>query len=152
MTNLSDVLARIVDIANDLSSIGLADDEYPVSLVGNLPFLFVYEDEGRYQQLDADTWRFTRDFTALLYIQEFNPENATQEAAARVAARPFLVSYPRHFLARNRLQRNDQGLNGIVSATLSEDRGIQSASRDMHIYTAIYFHHVIVYDEQILVV
>lgn len=147
MADLDTILNRIIALAGDVSGIDSAGDEYPAGgLTGNLPFVFVEEGEATYERLNSNQVRVTREFIALIYVQAFKPENADEEAAARDAARPFLISYPTYFLQRSRLQRNDNGLTDVVSATVSADSGLQTASREQVIYSAVFVRHSVIYE------
>lgn len=151
MADLDNILARLIAIAGDLSGIDSAGDEYPTAgLTGNLPFVFIEEGEATYEQLDTNRVRCVREYISLIYVQAFSPENAAQEASARDAARPFLRSYPLHFIKRSRLQRSgDSGLQDITSATVSADSGLQTASRNEVLYSAVYVRHSVTYTEAV---
>lgn len=143
MADLSAMLARIVDIAGDIDGIALADDQYPDTLSGNVPFVFVMEGPASFSPLDNNRWDVAQEFIATLYVQAFAPEDQTQEKAARDTARPFLISYPAYFLARTRLQRNDQGLVDVTRATVVSHDGIRTASWKQVEYTGIAFRHTV---------
>lgn len=146
MANMDNILNRIIAIAGDVSGIASANDEYPAAgLTGNLPFAFIEESEATYEHLTSNQVRVTREYISLIYVQAFKPENATEEAEARDAARPFLLSYPLHFMKRSRLQRSDSGLDDITSATVLADSGLQTASRQQTLYSAVFVRHSVVY-------
>ncbi len=147
MASLDTILNRIIAIAGDVSGVDTASDEYPATMAGSLPFAFIEEGEATYEDMNSNQRRITREFITLLYVQEFNPENAAQEASARDAARVFITSYPKHFLERSRLQRNDSGCADVIRATVSADSGQQTASRDQRLYSAVYVRHSVTYEE-----
>lgn len=147
MADLEAYLQRLVDLAGDVPGIALADKKFPTTLVGHLPFLFMAEGTTTYQQPDRDRLRITQVYIGELYVQAFKDDNITEEIAARAAARPFLIAYPKFFWSRNRLQRSDTGLNGLVLATVPAADGIGSASRDQITYSGIRFQHLVTYEE-----
>lgn len=153
MADLETYLGRIVDLANDITEIGLASLAYPdektVRMDDNLPFVFVEEGEATYERINADFWRITREARSLIYINLIKPETEANETTGRVTTRALLRTYTQQFMKRSRLQRNDQGLADIDSASIISDGGAQTADRNSKIYNALDIRHRIIYTEQV---
>lgn len=148
MTDVSTITTRIVALTGDISGVSAVDDEYPDTLT-TLPFCFVEEGPAAFVKSNTNNIICTQEFTLLLYVQQFETEITGQEDAAYQACRPFLTSVPTFFWQHTRLQRNDQGLADIVTASLTEHQGIQSASRNNKEYMGIAFTLNVVYDQYI---
>lgn len=149
MTTVADITARIVAIADDITGI-TADDEYPADEANDLPvpFCFVEEGPATFVKTDSNNVRITQEWALLLWVQAFEDENsATSYESAYQACRPYLTSVPTYFWNRTRLQRNDQGLGGVVSANLISHDGIQSADRPNRLYMGVRFVLSVVYDQ-----
>lgn len=149
MTDVGTITARIVALMGDVSGVDTVDDEYPEDINDKLPFCFVEEGPAAFVKSNTNNIICTQEFTLLLYVQAFETEISGQEDSAYQACRPFLTSVPKFFWQHTRLQRSDQGLADVVSASLSEHQGIQSASRNNYEYMGIAFTLNVVYDQYI---
>ncbi len=150
MTDVSTVTARIVAIADDVSGIALADDQYPTEFTAsNLPFCFVEEGPAQFESIDTDTVEVTQEWLLLVYVQSFDDDVQSEEDAAYQAVRPFLTSIPQHFWNRTRLQRSDQGLTDVKRAIITEHQGVQSASRHNAYYMGCAFTLTVTYDMRV---
>lgn len=151
MVDFESYLTRMVDLANDLSQVGTASLTYPddATMLASLPYVFIEDGEATYERLDSDTYRITREVRSLIYSTRINPETEATETTGRVSDRALTKAYVEHFMKRSRLQRNDSGVNGIISATVISDGGPQTADRHRMIFTALDIRHRIIYDEQI---
>lgn len=147
MTDVSTITARIVAIADDMTGV-TADDEYPADEANGLsvPFMFVEEGPAAFVKSDSNNLRITQEWALLLWVQAFEDEENNAESAYQ-ACRPYLTSVPMYFWNRTRLQRSDQGLADVVSASLTAHDGIQSADRPNKLYMGIRFTLSVVYDQ-----
>lgn len=150
MTDVGTITARIVAIADDMTGV-TADDEYPTDEASALsvPFMFVEEGAASFAKTDSNNLRVTQEWALVLWVQTFEdeiPGSAGYEAAYQ-ACRPYLTSVPTYFWNRTRLQRNDQGLAGVVSANMTSHDGIQSADRPNKLYMGVRYTLTVVYDQ-----
>lgn len=150
MTSVGTVTGRIVAIADDITGI-TASDVYPDDLVAvlPLPFCFVEEGPATFRKSDSNNIKTTQEWSLLLYVQQFETEKTGQEDAAFQAVRQYLNSVPLYFWKRTRLQRNDQGLTDVESASLTAHESIQSASRNNREYMGVAFTLSVVYDQYV---
>ena len=147
MTDVATITARIVALADDMTGV-TADDEYPTDEANGLsvPFCFVEEGPASFVHSDSNNVRITQEWALVLWVQAFEEEENNAESAYQ-ACRPYLTSVPTYFWNRTRLQRGDQGLNGVVSANMTAHDGIQSADRPNKLYMGVRYTLSVVYDD-----